>query len=136
MDARSRHCRDQIQIMGYEMITYLELNSKSPEFGDAYTVISMDIEPEFVEPEDYVRERFRIQEEGAKTAEERRMIPEGYRIHMIAAKEDKTNKVVGAIYTNFIPKIGNEKTGFALASYLAVLPEYRRQGIGKRLVEE
>jgi GNAT superfamily N-acetyltransferase len=118
------------------MIVYSELKSDSLEFHEAYAVISMDIEPEFVEPEEYVRERFRVQEQGAKTDEERRMIPEGYCIHMIAAKEDKTNKVVGAIYTNFIPKIGSENTGFALVSYLAVLPEYRRGGIGTRLVEE
>ena len=117
------------------MITYLELNSKSSEFHEAYEVIGLDIDPEFVEPEDYVRERFRIQEQGAKTRDERRMVPGGYRIHMIASKDDQTGRIVGAIYTNFIPKIGDENRVFALVSYLAVLPEYRRQGIATQLVE-
>jgi len=117
------------------MITYLELGSKSPEFHESYEVIGLDIDPEFVEPEDYVRERFRIQEEGAKTEDERRLIPNGYRIHMIAAKDDQAGKIAGAIYTNFIPKIGDENRGFALVSYLAVLPDYRRQGIATQLIE-
>lgn len=118
------------------MIKYCELSSTSPGFHDAYDVIGLDIDPEFVEPEEYVRERFRIQADGAKTEDERRMVPEGYRIHLIMAKDDQTNKVVGAIYTNLIPKTGAQKQGFALVSYLSVVPQYRRQGIASGLIEQ
>jgi GNAT superfamily N-acetyltransferase len=118
------------------LITYLELNSKSPEFHEAYEVICLDIAPEFVEPEDYIRERFRIQERGAKTEDERRMVPDGYWMRLLVAKDTQTNKIVGAITSNFIPKIGKINSGFALIGFLAVRQDYRRQGMGQRLVEE
>jgi GNAT superfamily N-acetyltransferase len=118
------------------MTSYYELNSKSPEFSEAYALIMMDIDPEFVEPEEYIRSRFRVQENGAKTDDERRMIPEGYSIRMIVGKDDQNGKIAGVILTNFVPKIGKEWQGFALVGYLAVLPEYRRKGIATRLVDE
>ncbi len=65
-----------------------------------------------------------------------RTIPEGYRIHMIAALDNKARKVAGAIYSNFIPRIGSENLGFSLITYIAVRPEYRRQGIAMRLADE
>ncbi len=117
-------------------IQYVNLTHQSPEFDAAYDVISLDIDPEFVEPKLYIRERFRIQEEGAKTDDERRMVPEGYRIRAIAAKDKRTNKVVGAILSDFVPKIGKENRGFALIGYVSVLPDFRRREIGTQLIEE
>jgi GNAT superfamily N-acetyltransferase len=118
------------------MIVYRKLNAKSPEFHEAYEIILQGIDPEFVETEEYLRERFRIQEQGAGTAVERRMMPEGFRIHMIVAIDDQRSQVVGAVYGNFIPKIGMENRGFALVTYVAVRSEYRRRNIGRELLTE
>jgi hypothetical protein len=55
---------------------------------------------------------------------------------MIVAIDDQRSQVVGAVYGNFIPKIGMENRGFALVSYVAVHSEYRRKYIGRELLME
>ncbi len=117
------------------VMEFVKLNSRSPEFHEAYEVISFDIAPEFVEPEDAIHERLRIQDEGARTEKEKRTIPEGYRVHMTAAKDGKTHRLAGAVYSTFIPKIGSRNLGFSLVTYISVRREYRRQGIATDLVK-
>lgn len=118
------------------MIGYRELASTSPEFGAAYRVIASEMAPEFLEPEDYIRARFRAQEHLAAEKNGRYRAPEGYRVHMLAAIDDDTPGVVGAVYGSFIPRIGVEVRGFGLVSYLAVTLDRRGMGVGRRLLEE
>lgn len=57
--------------------------------------------------------------------------------HAAACGKGRQNKQDSRCdYQYFIPKIGGLNSGFALIGFLSVVPDYRRQGVGQKLVEE
>lgn len=115
-------------------ITFIELTSQSPEFDAAYAVFCLDISPAFVEAKEFLRNRLRVRDTGPQTEQEQRLVQDGYTLHLIAAKHD--DKVIGAVYGHLISKIGVDGRAIGFVTYVAVLPEYRRQGIGATLLAE
>lgn len=115
-------------------LLFIDLNHSSPELDAAYGVISRDISPEYLETAEFLKNRLAVRDKGARSDRERILVQDGYTLHLIAAKEGK--KIVGAIYGHLISKIGIENRGIGFVTYIAVLPEYRRQGIGTRLIQQ
>jgi GNAT superfamily N-acetyltransferase len=116
-----------------ETLQIIDLTHDSPLFDKAYDVFGLDIPPEFLETREFLKNRLRVRDEGPKSQREKILLQDGYTIHLIAAKAG--SKIAGAVYGHLISKIsGGRSVGFV--TYIAVLPEYRRHGIGTRLVEE
>jgi ribosomal protein S18 acetylase RimI-like enzyme len=113
-------------------IHFPDLTHQSPEFDAAYAVISRDIPPAYLETREFLKNRFRVRDQGPESAQEKVLLQNGYTLHLIAATVDRT--VVGAIYGHLISL--RESRGIGFITYISVLPEYRRSGFGTRLVEE
>lgn len=120
--------------MLHQHIEFCALTHNSPEFDAAYNVIAYDIAPEFLETKEFLRNRLRVRDEGAKSIQENTLLQEGYSLHLIAAKKD--SKVVGAIYGHLIALKNAANRGIGFVTYISVLPDYRKCGIGAKLVEE
>lgn len=104
----------------------------SPEFDQAYAILSSDIAPLFMETAEFLRNRLRVRDEGPKTEAEKILLPEGYTLHLIAAVQD--GKVLGAVYGHLIADIGLDNQGIGFVTYVAVHKARRRQGIGTMLL--
>lgn len=115
-------------------IQFLHPTHQSPEFDEAYEVISRDIPPEYIETKDFLRNRVRVRDERPKTGKEKLLLQDGYTLHLIAARQD--DKIVGTIYGHLISKITSENKAVGFVTYLAVHPEFRRCGIGTGLINE
>jgi ribosomal protein S18 acetylase RimI-like enzyme len=114
-------------------ILFAELSHQSPEFDAAYNVFSRDIPSEFLEEKEFSRNRLRVRDEGPKSDHEKILVQDGYTLHLIAAKQGEN--VIGAIYGHLMSKIGEENRGVGFVTYISVLKNYRRQGIGSLLVD-
>ena len=112
----------------------IELTHDSPEFDQAYAILSSDIAPAFMETAEFLRNRLRVRDEGPKTEAEKILLPQGYTLHLIAAVQD--NKVLGAVYGHLIADIGPDNQGIGFVTYVAVHQEHRKQGIGTMLLNE
>ncbi len=119
--------------MRSDTFQYIHLTHLSPEFDAAYDVMSREIPPEFLETRDFLRNRLRVRDEGPKRSQEHLLVQDGYTLHLIAAVYEQ--KVTGAIYGHLISRItsGNMSAGFV--TYVGVRANYRRRGIGTRLIK-
>ncbi len=115
-------------------IQLVDVTYDSPEFDAAYDVIGLDIPPEYLETHDFLRNRLRVRDAGPASEKEKILQQEGYTLHLIVARSN--GQVVGAIYGHLISQIGAGNHGIAFVTYLSVLREYRRRGIGTALIEE
>lgn len=115
-------------------IQFTDLAHNSPLFDAAYDIFALDIPPEFIETREFLKNRLRVRDEGPESAQEKILVQDGYTLHLIAAKVE--SKIVGAVYGHLISKIGKNNGSVGFITYLAVLPEYRRQGIGAGLIQE
>ena len=119
--------------MHEEAIKLIDLTHGSPEFDQAYAILSSDIAPEFMETAEFLKNRLRVRDEGPKTEAEKIVLPQGYTLHLIAAVQD--SKVLGAVYGHLIADIGPNNQGIGFVTYVAVHQERRRQGIGTMLLK-
>jgi GNAT superfamily N-acetyltransferase len=119
--------------MHEEAVQLIDLTHGSPEFDQAYALLSSDIAPEFMETAEFLRNRLRARDEGPKTEAEKILLPQGYTLHLIAAVQD--GKILGAIYGHLIADIGPDNQGIGFVTYVAVRPERRKQGIGTMLLQ-
>jgi GNAT superfamily N-acetyltransferase len=119
--------------MQEEPVQLLDLTHGSPEFAEAYELLSSAIAPEFLETAEFLRNRVRVRDQGPKTAAEELLLQEGYTLHLIAAKLD--DKTAGVIYGHLIAGIGPLNQGIGFVTYIAVHPDCRRQGIGTMLLD-
>jgi ribosomal protein S18 acetylase RimI-like enzyme len=113
---------------------FIELTHTSSEFDAAYDIFRLEISPKFLETKEFLRNRFRVRDEGPKSKKEKILVQDGYTLHLIVAKEG--NKVLGVIYGHLISKIDADNKAVGFVTYIAVLPEYRRKGIGIMLIAE
>ena len=111
----------------------IDLTHGSPEFDQAYDILSSAIAPEFMETAEFLRNRLRVRDEGPKTEAEKILLPQGYTLHLTAALQD--GKVLGAVYGHLISDIGPDNQGIGFVTYVAVHPERRKQGIGTMLLK-
>ena len=119
--------------MHEEAVHLIELTHGSPEFDQAYAILSSDIAPEFMETAEFLRNRLRVRDQGPKTEAEKILLPQGYTLHLIAAVQD--GKVLGAVYGHLIADIGPDNQGIGFVTYVAVHQECRKQGIGTMLLK-
>ncbi len=113
-------------------IEIISLTHQSPEFDAAYDVIGQDIAPEYLETRQFLRNRLRVRDEGAKTEKEKLLVPAGYTLHLLAAVQADT--VIGAIYGHLISGITGENRSVCFVTYLSVHRDHRRRGIGTCLI--
>ncbi len=116
-----------------EAVQLIDLTHGSPEFDQAYDILSSDIAPEFMETAEFLRNRLRVRDQGPKTEAEEILVPHGYTLHLIAALQN--GKVLGAVYGHLIADIGPDNQGIGFVTYVAVQRERRRQGIGTMLLK-
>jgi GNAT superfamily N-acetyltransferase len=114
-------------------IQLIDLVHDSPEFDQAYELLSSAIAPEFLETAEFLRNRVRVRDQGPGTEAEKLLLQHGYTLHLIAAKQG--DKVQGVIYGHLIAGIGTDNQGIGFVTYIAVHPDRRRQGIGTRLID-
>ena len=119
--------------MHEEAVQLIDLTNASPEFDQAYAILSSDIAPEFMETAEFLRNRLRVRDEGPKAEAEKILLPQGYTLHLIAAVQD--GKVLAAIYGHLLADIGPDNQGIGFVTYVAVHPERRKQGIGTMLLK-
>jgi GNAT superfamily N-acetyltransferase len=119
--------------MHEEAVQFIDLTHGSPEFDQAYEILSSVIAPEFLETAEFLRNRVRVRDQGPGTEAEKLLLQHGYTLHLLAAKQD--SKVLGAIYGHMIAGIGPDNQAVGFVTYIAVRPERRRKGIGTLLLE-
>jgi len=117
-----------------QKIDFVEICHDSPDFNAAYDVIAYDISPEYLETREFLKNRLRVRDEGPKSTQDKILLQDGYSLHLLAAKQK--DKVVGAIYGHLISLRDKEHRGIGFVTYISVLPEYQRNGVGTQLVEE
>ncbi len=118
--------------MHSETIHCIHLNHLSPELDAAYDVLSREILPEFLETRNFLKNRLRVRDEGPKNRPEYLLVQDGYTLHLIAAVYDQ--KVIGAVYGHLISRITTKNKSAGFVTYVSVDAEYRRRGIGTRLI--
>jgi GNAT superfamily N-acetyltransferase len=118
--------------MHEEAFQLIELTHGSPEFDQAYAILSSDIAPEFMETAEFLRNRLRVRDE-ENSEEQKILLPQGYTLHLIAAVQN--GKVLGAIYGHLIADIGPDNQGIGFVTYVAVHRSHRKQGIGTMLLK-
>ena len=102
--------------MHKDAVQLIDLAHGSPEFDQAYAILSSDIAPEFMETAEFLRNRLRVRDEGPKTEAEKIALPQDYTLHLIA-------------------DIGPDNQGIGLITYVAVHQEHRKQGIVTMLLK-
>ncbi len=118
--------------MRSDTVHCIHLTHLSPEFDAAYDVMSQEIPPEFLETRDFLRNRLRVRDEGPKGGREHLLVQYGYTLHLIAAVYEQ--KVIGAVYGHLISQITSENKSAGFVTYVSVHANYRRRGIGSRLI--
>jgi hypothetical protein len=68
--------------MHEDAVQLIDLTHGSPEFDQAYAILSSDIAPEFMETAEFLRNRLRVRDEGSKTEAEKILLPQGYTLHL------------------------------------------------------
>jgi len=119
--------------MHEDAVQLIYLNHNSPQFDQAYAILSSNIAPEYRETAEFLKNRFRVRDEGPKTDAEKILLPHGYTLHLIGAVQ--AGKVLGAIYGHLIADIGPDNQGIGFVTYVAVHQEHRKQGIGTMLIK-
>jgi len=107
----------------------------SKDYLRAHEITNTGIPEEFVETPEFLWDRLRIKEQGARTREDKALMPKGYDLHLIVAKDTTNGEVVGAGLGSSLP-LTPMRGSVGLLCYAAVDPKYQGRGIHKRLSVE